>query len=109
VRYSLKHNFLMVPKVTSLYRVPADTEKATQRQGVLDDYYAIAQAKHAELKIELSPPEILKLAEQLSRELYIGVIPTSALRKLLMTTPILRRLYYPAKRVWGLWRAIRSR
>jgi len=109
VRYSLKHNFLLVPKVTSLYRVPADTEKATQRQGVLDDYYAIAQAKHAELKIELSPPEILKLAEQLSRELYIGVIPTSALRKLLMTTPILRRLYYPAKRVWGLWRAIRSR
>lgn len=109
VRYSLKHDFMLVPKVTSLYRVPADTEKAAQRQGVLDDYYAIAQAKHAQLKVELSPPEILKLAEQLSRELYIGVIPTSALRKLIMTHPILRRLYYPAKRAWGLWRAIRSR
>lgn len=109
VRYSLKHDFLMVPKVTSLYRVPADTQKATQRQEVLDNYYAIAQAKHAQLRIELSPPDVLKLAEQIARELYVGVIPTSALRKLFMTHPILRRLYYPAKRAWGLWRAIRSR
>lgn len=109
VRYSLKNDFLMVPKVTSLYRVPADNQKATERQEVLDNYYAIAQKKHAQLKVELSPPEILQLAERLSRELYIGVIPTSALRKLFMTNPILRRLYYPAKRVWGLWRTIRSR
>lgn len=109
VRYSLHNDFLLVPKVTSLYRVPADTEKAAQRQGVLDDYYAIAQAKHALLKVELSPPEILKLAEQLSRELYVGGIPTSALRKLIMTNPVLRRLYYPVKRAWGLWRAIRDR
>jgi GT2 family glycosyltransferase len=109
VRYSLNSDFLMVPKVTSLYRVPADVEKATQRQEVLDNYYAIAQAKHATLRLELSPPQVLQLAEQLSRELYIGVIPTSALRKLFMTHSVLRRLYYPAKRIWGLWRAIRSR
>jgi len=109
VRYSLKNDFLMVPKVTSLYRVPADTQKATQRQEVLDNYYAIAQAKHAQLRLELSPPEVLQLAEQLSRELYIGVIPTSTLRKLFMNHPVLRRLYYPAKRAWSLWRAIRSR
>jgi GT2 family glycosyltransferase len=109
VRYSLKHDFLLIPKVTSLYRVPAETDKAIQRQGVLDDYYAIAQAKHAELKVELSPPEILKLAEQLSRELYIGVIPTAVVRKTILKVPFLNWLYHPAKRVWSLWRAVRAR
>lgn len=109
VRYSLKHDFLMVPKVTSLYRVPAEADKAIDRQGVLDDYYAIAQAKHAQLKVELSPPEILKLAEQLSRELYIGVIPTAVVRNTLLKVPLLKWLYYPAKRAWSLWRAVRAR
>lgn len=109
VRYSLKHDFKMVPKVTSLYRVPAETDKAIDRQNLLDDYYAIAQAKHAQLKVELSPPEILKLAEQLSRELYIGVIPTALVRKKILQAPALRWLYYPAKRAWSLWRAIRAK
>ena len=109
VRYSLKHDFLMVPKVTSLYRVPASADKALKRQAVLDDYYSKAQAKHAQLKIEISPPEILKMAEQLSRELYIGVIPSSWLRDKFLNTPLLNKLYYPVKRMWRLWRAIRSR
>jgi GT2 family glycosyltransferase len=109
VRYSLKHDFLMIPKVTSLYRVPAETDKAIQRQGILDDYYAIAQKKHAQLKVELSPPEILKLAEQLSRELYIGVIPTAVVRNTILKMPFLNWLYHPAKRAWSLWRAVRAR
>ena len=109
VRYSLKHDFLMVPKVTSLYRVPASVDKALQRQAVLDDYYSKAQAKHAQLKLEISPPEILKMAEQLSRELYIGVIPSSWLRDKFLNTPLVNKLYYPAKRLWSLWRAVRNR
>ena len=109
VRFSLKHDFLMVPKVTSLYRVPASVDKALQRQSVLDDYYDKAQAKHALLKIELSPPEILKMAEQLSKELYIGVIPSSLVRNVFLKTPIINKLYYPVKRIWSLWRAVRSR
>lgn len=109
VRYSLHHDFMMVPKVTSLYRVPASTDKALQRQAVLDDYYAKAQAKHAQLKIELSPPDILKMAEHLSKELYIGVIPSSWLREVFLKTPVLNKLYYPVKRLWSLWRAVRNR
>jgi hypothetical protein len=99
----------MVPKVTSLYRVPAAADKALQRQAVLDDYYGKAQAKHAQLKIEMSPPEILKMAEQLSKELYIGVIPSSWLRNVFLKTPLLNKLYYPVKRIWSLWRAVRNR
>jgi len=104
VRYSLKHDFEMVPKVTSLYRVPADPQKAVQRQASLDDYYAKAQAKHAQLKVELSPPQVLELAERLSRELYIGIIPTAKVRRMLLDRPWLQRLYYPAKKLWSKWR-----
>lgn len=109
VRYSLNDDFLMVPKVTSLYRVPAEIDKAIQRQIVLDDYYAIAQAKHAQLKIEVSPPDVIKMAEQLARELYIGVVPTAAVRKTILNTPILKWFYYPVKRAWGIWRSIRAK
>lgn len=104
VKYSLKHDFEMVPKVTSLYRVPADPQKAVQRQATLDDYYAKAQAKHAQLKVELSPPQVLELAERLSRELYIGIIPTAKVRSMLLSRPWLQRLYYPAKKLWSKWR-----
>lgn len=109
VRYSLNHDFMMVPKVTSLYRVPAETDKAIERQGILDDYYAIAQEKHSQLKIEISPPEVLKIAEQLSRELYIVAIPATLPRQLILKVPILKSLYHPAKRFWNLLRQIRNR
>jgi hypothetical protein len=49
------------------------------------------------------------MAEQLSRELYIGVIPSSWLRDKFLNTPLLNKLYYPAKRLWSLWRAVRNR
>ncbi len=108
VRYSLRHDFEMIPKVTSLYRVPASADKAIQRQLVLDDYYAKAQARHALLKVEISPPEILQIAEQLSRQLYVVVIPASWARNLILRTPVLKSLYHPCLRFWNLLRRIRS-
>ncbi len=50
-----------------------------------------------------------KMTEQLSRELYIAVIPSSWLRDKFLNTPLLNKLYYPAKRMWSLWRAVRNR
>lgn len=109
VRYSMEHDFMMVPKVTSLYRVPAENNKAVERQTVLDDYYAIAQAKHSQLKIEISPPEILKIAEQLSKELYILAIPAALPKRLILKVPVLKSLYHSAKKFWNLLRQIRNR
>lgn len=104
VRYSLRHEFLLVPKVTSLYRVPSVAEHAVQRQQQLDEYYAKAQAQHAKLRIELSPPEILAIAQALSRELYVSGIPTSWLRSKVLGTPVLRRFYHPIRRIWHKFR-----
>ena len=108
VRYSLKNDFELVPKVTSLYRVPNDVNKALLRQSVLDDYYAKAQAKHAELRVELSPTEIIQIAQELSRQSSVVGVPMSLLKRIVLGTPGLRNFYHPLKRVASIWRRMRS-
>ena len=108
VRYSLKNDFELVSKITSLYRVPNDVNKALQRQSVLDDYYAKAQAKHAELRVELSPPEIIQIAQELSRQSSVVGVPMSLLKRIVLGTPGLRNFYHPLKRLASIWRRMRS-
>lgn len=107
VRYSLKNDFKLVPKVTSIYRVPDQLEKALQRQSLLDDYYAKAKAKHDLLKVELTLPEIQKIVEEVTRQSQVAGVPTSWLKQILMHTPVLRRMYHPMKKVVSIWRRIR--
>ena len=108
VRYSLKNDFKLVPKVTSIYRVPDQLEKALQRQSVLDDYYAKAKAKHDLLKVELTLPEIQKIVEEVTRQSQVAGVPTSWLKQILMHTPVLRRMYHPMKKLVSIWRRIRQ-
>lgn len=108
VRYSLKYDFKMLPKVTSLYRVPAVKETAIERQQILDDYYAKAQAKHAKFRVEMSPNEVLKAAETLSRELYITFLPTRKLRYYILKIPGIRWLYQPLRKLINYMRRARS-
>lgn len=109
VRYCLHHDFEMVPKVTSLYRVPAKVEVATERQQVLDDYYAKAQEKHAQLKLEVSPPEMLKIAEVLSRELYVTLVPVQKVRRFVLRHPSLMRFHHPLRKLVHFIRRARAR
>ena len=46
VRYSLKTDFLFVPKLTSVYRVPADSEERRKRQLRLNDALPYVREKH---------------------------------------------------------------
>jgi len=107
VRYSLKNDFKLIPKVTSIYRVPDQLEKALQRQSVLDDYYAKAKAKHDMLKVELTLPEIQKIVEEMTRQSQVAGVPTPWLKQLVLRTPVIRRLYHPLKKVVSVWRRIR--
>jgi GT2 family glycosyltransferase len=109
VRYSLRHDFEMVPKVTSLYRVPAKPVQASERQQVLDDYYAKAQEKHAQLRVEMSPPEILKIAETLSKELYVTLVPVRRVRNFILRQPFINWMYHPLRKLMYYLRRIRSR
>ena len=107
VRYSLKSDFKLISKVTSLYRVPDQLEKALKRQAVLDNYYAKAKTKHDLLKVELTLPEIQQIVEEISRQNQVVGVPTSWLKKVVLSTPLLRNLYHPLKKWASIWRRIR--
>lgn len=109
VRYSLAHDFEMVPKVTSIYRVPAKVQIAVERQQVLDDYYAKAQAKHAQLRIEMSPPQVLEAAQKIASELYVAVLPTRRLREYVFKIPGMRVFYHPLRKLVHYMRRVRGR
>jgi glycosyltransferase involved in cell wall biosynthesis len=107
VRYSLKSDFKLIAKVTSIYRVPDQLEKALQRQAVLDNYYAKAKAKHDLLKVELTLPEIQQIVEEISHQNQLAGVPTSWLKQVVIRTPLLRNLYHPLKNWVSIWRRIR--
>lgn len=59
-RYTRENKFLYVPKVTSVYRVPASNNKYKDRQEDLDSYYKQAQKKIFERNIVMKPEDILE-------------------------------------------------
>lgn len=97
VRYSLHHPFAMVDKVTSLYRVPANPQVAARRVQVLDDYYAKATAKHAQLAVTVSPTEVVQMADELARDLYLVRVPRQRLRDALLARPWVAAFYFPLR------------
>jgi GT2 family glycosyltransferase len=109
VRYSLKHDFLLIPKVTSLYRVPNDVDKALQRQLVLNDYYAKALAKNSELKVELSPTEIIQIAQELNRQNNVIGVSSSLLKRIVLRLPGIKRVYHLLVRGISIWHKIRNK
>ncbi len=108
VRYTLDHDFEMVDKVTSLYRIPARAADADKRKRVLDDYYAKAVAKHGELRVNLNPNQALRMAEELARNLYF-TLPKQPLRDAVLSRPWLARLYFPLRKATGLLRKVARR
>ena len=47
IRYSMMTDFMKIPIVTSLYRVPADKELRKRRQQVFERYYTVVRKKYA--------------------------------------------------------------
>ncbi len=108
IRYTQEHPFGWVPKVTSLYRVPADPMIARGRQQALDNYYAKAQAKNAQVKLTLSPPEVVRMAEVLGRDLYLVTIPRATWRRKVLFLPGIGRIYPLLFRLAARWRLHRT-
>ncbi len=113
VRYSLHRDFMMVDKVTSLYRVPARADHAADRQQVLDDYYAKAVAKHGQLKLQLSPNDVVAMTQGFSLQPQIpspvpAERPLAGLRRVVVSTPGLRLLYHPLRRVYHRLKRLRA-
>ena len=98
-RYSLRQDFVLLEKATSLYRVPDNRETVRKRQGQLDDYYSLAVMKQREMAITLSPAEVTAYAVELSNNINAVVIPHLQIRNILVKNRWLNLFYYLAIRV----------
>jgi GT2 family glycosyltransferase len=87
VRFSLERDYLLINKVTSLYRVPSTHSAASSRQKDLDDYYAKALAARGDLTITTSPNQILEYAQELAHIMYPVAISRSVIRTLVRRIP----------------------
>lgn len=67
-RYSLKDDFLYVPKTTSLYRIPANKIAKIERHKAIEKYKEIAVNKHRHMELNtLTPLDIKLYAEEMAR------------------------------------------
>jgi hypothetical protein len=63
-RYTLCDDFVMIPKVTSKYRVPAEGGEATKRQRSLDAAYEGAVGRQLQLRVCMSVAEFSAMVER---------------------------------------------
>jgi GT2 family glycosyltransferase len=100
VRYTQKRDFYLVKKTTSLYRIPACPENAVNRQKILDNYYEKAKNKQKNIKITLTPIDIVCLADEIVRSTHIaGILPHSMLKRFVLKVPFLGRFYHILRKI----------
>ncbi len=101
-RYTLEDDFVLVAKITSKYRVPANARIAAERQALLDKAYADALERQSALVVTLSPREISKMADSYVRSQTVMMVTRSDLRRFVGSTRFLAWLAsyrHPARRV----------
>ena len=59
-RFGMENKYLFIPKVTSLYRVPAKQENYKERQQEIDSYYKRAQEKILSRNVKMTASELLE-------------------------------------------------
>ncbi len=91
-RYTLEDDFVLVPKTTSKYRVPADTRGAADRQALLDRAYEDARARQGALRVTMSPRAISEMAERYARTQALMLVTREDVRRFVGSSGVLSRL-----------------
>ena len=105
-RYTLEDDFVLVPKTTSKYRVPADARIAAERQALLDQAYDDALERQRALEVKLSPRAISEMADHYVRSQAVMMVTRNDLRRFLGSHRLLARLASyrnPARHVMRRW------
>jgi GT2 family glycosyltransferase len=80
-RYTLEDDFILVPKTTSKYRVPAEAHVAAGRQAMLDRAYADALERQRNMRMTLSPRELAEMADRYARSESVVMVTRGDLRR----------------------------
>jgi glycosyltransferase involved in cell wall biosynthesis len=93
-RYCVDHNFMLIEKTTSLYRIDNNIYSRMQRQKSLDNYYPLAIEKQKNIEITVSRQEIMDFYEEMLRYNYISKTNKLRLKSFLFKYNILKKIYY---------------
>ena len=102
-RYCVNHDFLLIEKTTSLYRINDNIYNRMQRQQNLDGYYSLAVKKLENIKVTVSRQEILDFHEGMLKYNYLGVRAEFKLKSFLLRSSLLKKGYYFLSAWKGKW------
>lgn len=91
-RYTLEDDFVLVPKTTSKYRVPAEAHVAADRQALLDRAYEDALERQRAMRLTLSPRAISEMAEAYARQQTVVMVTRRDVRRFFHRNRALERL-----------------
>ena len=104
-RYCLRDDFLMVDKLTSLYRVPHPARHYVSRQKSLNAYYVSAVERQKDMMVTVSVAELMQISKELSANVNAVVIPYVRIRNLIIRNRMLNIFYYIAVRIVNVMRS----
>lgn len=93
-RYCLNHEFLLIEKTTSLYRINNNIYNRMQRQESLDNYYSLATEKQKNIKITVSRQEIIDFYEEMLKYNHVYASAKLKLKSFLFRYNFLKKGYY---------------
>lgn len=91
-RYTMQNDFVQLRKVTSKYRVPAETDQSAQRQLKLDEAYRDAVERQKALHFEANPVIVRQMAEDYVRSNALLHVGRDQLRAQMARRPWLAKL-----------------
>ncbi len=99
-RYSMEHDFKYIEKTTSLYRVPYHEEHTQKRQEELDAYYQKAVEKQRNLKVEMTPADVVACYRELSQSINVMTVSREGVKNVIARVPFLYKFYNFFKKVY---------
>lgn len=93
MRYSLRHDFYHVKKITSFYRVPVGSKNGLSRTRELDNYKQAIRDEQKSLSINLNLDEFLTLHEELINKESVFYISKDDVKRVLVDNKCLNFLY----------------
>ena len=96
----MEHDFKYVEKTTSIYRVPFSEKHTKDRQDAFDYYYKIAVEKQKDLKIEMTPAEVVDCYRELNDSLNVVTVSKKGVKRVISSIPLLYRFCNFFKKVY---------
>jgi GT2 family glycosyltransferase len=93
-RYCSKHDFLLIEKTTSMYRVNHNLMERVARQQSLDSYYSLAVEKQKELTLNVTRAEIIDFHQEMIRHESMKVSTKHMLKTIIFQSKYLKYAYY---------------